>query len=69
MKSIKYEKVDTLPKGALKVSLYAEKIKQKNPTYISVQYDRFLAGTGKDPGFKIINWQGFNFVVTTPPVK
>lgn len=63
MKAIKYTKVDSLPDNAVKVSTYAERIGQKNPPYICVMYDRFLNGTGKNPGFKIVNWQGFNFVI------
>ena len=63
MKAIKYTKVDTLPANAQKVSIYAETIGQKNPAYISVMYDRYLSGKGSYPGYKIVNWQGFNFVI------
>jgi len=63
MKAIKYTKVDSLPDNALKVSAYAELIGQKNPPYICVMYDRYLAGKGSKPAFKIVNWQGYNFVI------
>ena len=63
MKAIKYDKVDTLPNNALKVSAYAESIGQKNPPYICVVYDRYLSGKGSKPPFNIVNWQGFNFVI------
>lgn len=63
MKAVKYEKVDKLPEGALKVSIYAEQINQRNPAYICIAYDRFLNGKGSYPGYKIVNWQGYNFVI------
>jgi hypothetical protein len=63
MKAIKYTKVDKIPAKAVKVSVYAEQISQKNPPYICVMYDRYLAGKGSYPGYKIVNWQGFNFVI------
>ena len=65
MKAIKYPKVDELPPHAVKVSIYAEQIGQNNPPYICVAYDRWLknpSGTTY-PGYKIVNWQGFNFVI------
>ena len=63
MKAIKYDKVDNLPANAVKVSIYAEQINQKNPPYICVMYDRYLAGKGSKPPYKIVNWQGYNFVI------
>jgi hypothetical protein len=63
MKAKKYDKVDALPDNALKVSAYAELIGQSNPPYICVMYDRYLAGTGRDPKYRIVNWQGYNFVI------
>lgn len=63
MKAIKYDKVDTIPPNAVKVSVYAEMIDQRNPSYICVMYDRFLNGKGSYPKYKIVNWQGFNFVI------
>ncbi len=66
MKATKYEKVEVLPDNAMKVSLYAESIGQKNPPYICIVYDRFLKGEGTKPTYKIVNWQGYNFVVPDP---
>jgi hypothetical protein len=63
MKAVKYDKVDKLPRKALKVSAYAEQIGQKNPPYICVMFDRWKEGKGTYPGYKIVNWQGFNFVI------
>ena len=63
MKAVKYNKVEELPPNAVKVSLYADRINQKNPAYICIVYDRYLAGKGSKPEYSIINWQGMNFVV------
>ncbi len=63
MKATKYNKVEKIPATALKVSAYAESIGQKHPSYISVAYDRYLTGKGSYPGYIIVNWQGFNFVI------
>jgi len=65
MKAVKYDKVEKLPKNAVKVSTYAEMIGQPNPPYICVMYDRYLKDSGKyaKPPYKIVNWQGFNFVI------
>lgn len=63
MKAKKYDKVNELPKTAIKVSSYAAQIGQENPPYICVAYDRYLNGKGSYPGYKIVNWQGFNFVI------
>jgi hypothetical protein len=63
MKAVKYPKVDELPKGAIKISSYAQQIGQANPSYIHVMYDRYLAGKGSNPGYTIVNWQGINFVI------
>jgi len=63
MKAKKYDKVDKIPDNAVKVSIYAEMINQKNPAYICVMYDRYLAGKGSYPKYKIVNWQDSNFVI------
>jgi len=63
MKAIKYPKVDAIPEGAVTVSNYAKSVGQKNPAYICVAYDRYLSGKGKNPGYSIVNWQGFNWVI------
>jgi hypothetical protein len=63
MKAKKYDKVNTLPDNAIKVSAYAESIGQKNPAYICIMYDRYLTGKGSQPSFKIVNWQDINFVI------
>jgi hypothetical protein len=63
MKAKKYDKVNELPANAVKVSTYAEQIGQANPPYICVMFDRYKAGKGTYPGYKIVNWQGFNFVI------
>lgn len=63
MKAIKYDKVKELPENAVKVSMYAESINQRNPAYICVAYDRYLDNKGTYPGYKIVNWQGINFVI------
>lgn len=69
MEAKKYEKVNTLPDNAIKVSLYAEKIGQKNPPYICVRYDRYLDNPTKNakPPYTIVNWQGTNFVIPDKP--
>lgn len=63
MKALKYDKVESLPDNAIKVSSYAQQIGQANPSYICVCYDRFLAGKGSKPPYEIVNWQGINFVI------
>lgn len=65
MKAYKYEKVTELPDNAMTVSAYAEKVEQKNPPYICIVYDRYLEkpGTCEKPQYKIVNWQGINFVI------
>jgi hypothetical protein len=63
MKAKKYKKVNELPANAVKVSMYAEMIGQKNPPYICVCYDRYLSGKGTYPKYNIVNWQGSNFVI------
>jgi hypothetical protein len=63
MKAVKYPKVDKIPAKAVKVSVYAEMINQRNPAYICVMFDRYNSGKGSYPGYKIVNWQGFNFVI------
>lgn len=63
MKATKYDKIEKLPAKAKKVSLYAEEIGQRNPAYVCIVYDRYLSGKGTKPPYKIVNWQGSNFVV------
>ena len=63
MKALKYNKVESLPDNAIKVSSYAQQIGQANPSYICVCYDRFLAGKGSKPPYEIVNQQGINFVI------
>jgi hypothetical protein len=63
MKATKYKKVNELPPNAMTVSNYAASIGQKNPAYICIMFDRYLAGKGSNPGYTIVNWQGFNFVI------
>jgi len=55
MKAVKYPKVNELPKGAIKISSYAQQIGQANPSYIHVMYDRYLSGKGSNPGYTIVN--------------
>jgi hypothetical protein len=65
MEAKKYDKVEVLPDNAIKVSMYAQQIGQNNPPYICVMYDRYLANPtkAKKPPYKIVNWQGINFVI------
>jgi hypothetical protein len=65
MKAYKYPVIDKLPNNAVKVSIYAESIGQKNPPYICVMYDRYLNDPTKyaKPPFIIVNWQNSNFVI------
>mgnify|MGYP003403091807 CR=1 FL=1 len=59
----KYPKITELPENASLLSAYKDKIGLKNAASVCVKYDRYLAGTGSYPGYKIVNWQGFNFVI------
>lgn len=61
----KYNKVNSIPANAVKVSVYADSIGIKNPAYICVMLDRYLAQPDKytKPAYTIVNWQGFNFVI------
>ena len=61
-KGTKYEKIDTLPSNALVVSLYAKE-KKTTGHHVVQRYDRFVAGTGFDPGYTIKCFQGINFVI------
>lgn len=63
MKATKYPKVKELPKGAMLVSAFAETQGYSQPQYVYVKYDRALVGKGKPVSFKIINYQGMNFVI------
>lgn len=62
MKPTKYKKVKTLPSGAIRVPEYAKQMLTSS-VYVCVKYDRFLAGKGSKPDYKIVNWMGINFVV------
>ena len=59
----KYPKVSELPEGASLLSAFKDEIGLKNAASVCVKYDRFLAGAGSDPGYKIVNFQGLNFAV------
>jgi hypothetical protein len=59
----RFEKVDTLPSDAMKVSLYAKLHGISQPAYINVKYSRYLTDGGEKPPYKIINFQGSNFVI------
>lgn len=65
MKAEKYEKVEKLEAGAVSVSQYAKANNIKSPAYVQVKYNRYLAKPTKCayPGYKIVNWQGINFVI------
>lgn len=63
MKATKYPKVKELPPGAMLVSAFAESQGYSQPQYVYVKYDRSLNGKGKPVAFKIINFQGMNFVI------
>lgn len=59
----KYEEIDKLPDNAQAVSVYAAHENIRNPAYVCVKYDRYLAGKGSYPGYTIRCWQGMNFVL------
>ncbi len=59
----KYPSVDELPKGATLLNVYKHTLNLKNAASVCVKYDRYLADKGPNPGYKIVNWQGFNFAV------
>jgi len=60
----KYPKVDELPDGAMMLSIYAKQMGYKQAAYVCVKFDRYKKGeTPNSPGYKIVNWQGFNFVI------
>lgn len=63
MKATKYPKVKELPAGAMLVSAFAESQGYSQPQYVYVKYDRALSGKGSAVSFKIINFQGMNFVI------
>jgi hypothetical protein len=62
-KGTKYDPIDKLPANARPVSVYAADNEIRQPAYVYTMYDRFLAGTGRNPGFTIRCWQGMNFVL------
>lgn len=61
-KGTKYEQIEVLPTNAMKVRLYADKVGTE-PYNVIQRYDRFLAGTGSDPGYTIKCFQGINFII------
>lgn len=63
MKAKKYPKVQELPAGAMLVSAFSEEMGYAQPQYVYVKYDRSLTGEGKPVTFRIINYQGMNFVI------
>lgn len=67
MTDTKYQKVDELPKGSLRVSLFAKEHGIKNPDYVYVKYDRHLKLGWVHPGYKIVSFQGINFAVAEKP--
>ena len=74
----KYESIDQLPAGALPVSRYARKHKISSPAYVHVKYDRYkfgyvdLSGNlkyGENPGYKIMCYEGTNYVIEETILK
>jgi hypothetical protein len=63
MKATKYEKVPELPSNAIPVAKYAKDNDISSPAYVQIKYNRHLDAGAKYPGYKIINWQGINFVI------
>lgn len=61
-KGTKYEKVDKMPENGVPVSVYAANNDIRNPAYVCVKYDRYLAGKGAYPGYVIVCWNGQNIV-------
>lgn len=71
----KYDKLDTLPDGALPVSIWAKQHDITSPAYVNVKFDRFKFGYkkkdgsiafGEDPGYRIGCYSGINYVY---PIK
>lgn len=62
-KGTKYQKVDKIPATAMPVSVFAENNGIRNPAYVCVKYDRYLAGKGSYPDYKIVCWNGTNIVI------
>lgn len=62
-KGTKYEVIDQLPDNAQPVSAYAADNGIRNPSYVCVKYDRYLAGNGSKPTYTIRCWQGMNMVI------
>lgn len=59
----KYEKIDTLPKNALPVSAFAEKLGIA-VGQVYIKYERFINGKGKDPNYSIRCFMGSNFIIS-----
>lgn len=68
----KYDNMEILQPGALPVSKFARKKKMSSPAYVHVKYDRFKFGYtnssgnfthSPDPGYKIICYEGTNYVI------
>ena len=58
----KYESIDRLPDDAQPVSLFAAG-QNTAVGVVYIRYDRYLAGKGKDPGYRILGYMGMNWVV------
>lgn len=59
----KYPQVEQVPKKGKILSAFAKEQGFKNPAYVCVKYDRWLSGTGTNPGYKIVNCDGFNYAI------
>ena len=59
----KYPQVTVIPKKAKILSAFAKDMGFKNPAYVCVKYDRYLDGKGVNPGYKIVNCDGFNYAI------
>jgi hypothetical protein len=59
----KYKKIDTLPKNALPVSKFAEKLGIA-VGQVYIKYERFINGKGKDPKYSIRCFMGSNFIIS-----
>ena len=63
MKATKYPKVNELPANAQLVSAFSKQMGWSQPNYVYVKYDRSKDGTGCSVEFKIVCFQGMNFVI------
>lgn len=59
----KYEKIDTLPKGAMPVSKFAEELGIA-VGQVYIKYERYLNGKGKYPNYEIRCFMGSNFIIS-----